>query len=93
MLKLLDLLPIAVLALSGGIARISERLLRGEKYNLKMVALELILAGFSGFLIHWLTADTVLPENYRTVAVALAGYSSRSVISLINAAFVRKIQE
>lgn len=90
--KLLDLLPVIALAAFGGITRTLAGKARGEPYRLSIAIPEIVLAIFSGLLIHWITVDSPLSDNYRTAAIALAGYSSRSVIALLNAALIRKIK-
>lgn len=43
-------------------------------------------------MIHGLTIETDIGENVRTATIALAGYSARSVIAVINTFFIRKLK-
>jgi len=87
-LKLLELLPVIGLAAFGGVTRTVAGKKRGEAYSLRIAIPEIVIAVFSGLLIHWLTLDTGWSENLRTAAIALSGYSARSVLALLNAAFL-----
>lgn len=87
-LKLLELLPVVGLAAFGGFARTIAGKARGEAYSLRIAIPEVVLAVFSGLLIHWLTLEIAMSDNLRTAAIALAGYSARSVIALLNAVFL-----
>lgn len=88
LLKLLDLLPIIGLAAFGGFTRTLYGKARGEPYSWKIAIPEIIIASFSGLLIHWVTLEMGLSENMRTVAIALAGYCARSVLAILNAVFI-----
>ncbi len=89
--KLIDLLPVIALAAFGGITRTLAGKARHEPYRLSIAIPEIVLAIFAGLLIHWLIGETAVPDNCRTAAIALAGYSSRSVIAIINAIFLRRL--
>lgn len=86
--KIAELLPIVGLAAFGGLTRTLYGKARGEPYSWKIAVPEIIIAVFSGLLIHWLTLETGMSENLRTAAIALAGYSSRSVMAVLHAVFV-----
>lgn len=92
-LKLLELLPVIGLAAFGGVTRTVAGKARGEPYLLRIAIPEVIIAIFSGLLIHWLTLDTGWSDNLRTAAIALAGYSARSVIAIINSLFLNLIKK
>lgn len=92
-LKLIELLPVILLAAFGGLTRTVAGKARGESYSLRIAIPEIILAVFSGLLIHWLTLDTGWSENLRTAAIALSGYSARSVIAVINSLFLNLIKK
>ncbi|MPM49874.1 hypothetical protein SDC9_96608 [bioreactor metagenome] len=87
-LKLLELLPVIGLAAFGGLTRTMAGKSRGEAYSFKIAIPEIVIAVFSGLLIHWLTLDTSMSETLRTAAIALSGYSARSVLALLNVAFL-----
>ena len=92
-LKLLELLPVIGLAAFGGVTRTVAGKARGEAYSLRIAIPEIIIAVFSGLLIHWLTLDAAMSENLRTAAIALAGYSARSFIAIINSLFLNLIKK
>ena len=88
LVRISELLPIVGLAAFGGITRTLYGKAKGEPYNWKIAIPEIIIAMFSGLLIHWLTLEMGLSENLRTVAIALAGYCARSVMAILNAVFI-----
>jgi len=92
-LKFLDLLPVIGLAAFGGVTRTVAGKARGEAYSLRIAIPEVVIAVFSGLLIHWLTLDTGMSDNLRTAGIALAGYSARSVIAILNALFVNAVKK
>ena len=87
-----DLLPILAVAMFGGVTRTIAGKARGEPYSLRIAIPEIIIAIFAGLLVHWITAEMHLAEGYRTAAIALAGYSSRSVLAIINTVFIDLIK-
>ena len=91
--KLLELLPVIGLAAFGGMTRTLAGKSRGEPYRLRIAIPEIVIAVFSGLLIHWLTLETGMSDNIRTAAIALAGYSARSVIAVLNAVFLNLIKK
>lgn len=92
-LKIIELFPIVGLAAFGGVTRTVAGKARGEAYSLRIAVPEVVLAVFSGLLIHWLTLETGMSENMRTAAIALAGYSARSVIAILNAIFLNLLRK
>jgi len=92
-LKLLELLPVVGLAAFGGVTRTVAGKARGEAYSFRIAIPEIVIAVFSGLLIHWLTLDAAMSDNLRTAAIALAGYSARSVIAIINSLFLNLIKK
>ncbi len=89
---LLELLPVAALAAFGGVTRTLAGKARGEPYKLNIAIPEIVIAIFSGLLIHWLTLETGMGDNIRTAAIALAGYSARSVIAVVNVFLIQKLK-
>ena len=83
-----DILPAIGLAAFGGFTRTCYGKTRGEPYSWKIALPEIIIAIFSGLLIHWICLEMGMSENLRTVAIALAGYCARSVLMILNAVFV-----
>ena len=92
-LKIVELLPVAALAAFGGITRTVYGKHRGDKYSWSIAIPEIVIAIFSGLLIHWLTMEMGLSENLRSAAVALAGYSARSVVAICNTIFVTFVKK
>lgn len=92
-LKLLELLPVIGLAAFGGVTRTVAGKARGEAYSLRIAIPEVVIAVFSGLLTHWLTVDAAMNENLRTAAIALAGYSARSVLAIVNSLFLNLIKK
>lgn len=84
-----DLLPVLLLGAFGGIARSIASRKRDEKISIWWLMQEIVLAIFAGIVIHLLLKDTSLWESVKTASVALAGYSSRSVLALLQAAFLQ----
>lgn len=83
-----ELLSVIGLAAFGGLTRTIYGKARGDAYSWKIAVPEIIIAIFSGLLIHWLTLELGMSENMRSVAIALAGYSARSVVAICNSIFV-----
>ena len=86
--NLYELLPVLIVAMFGGITRTVAGKARGERYSLKIAIPEIIIAIFAGLLVHWITSEMCISEGYRTAAIALAGYSSRSILAICNAVFI-----
>ena len=91
--KALELFPIIGLAAFGGLTRTIVGKPKDEPYNWKIGLSEIIIAIFSGLLIHWVTLEMGISENYRTAAIALAGYSARSVMAILNAVFITFVKK
>ena len=86
--NLYELIPVLIVAMFGGVTRTIAGKARGEPYSLKIAIPEIIIAIFAGLLIHWITSEMQISEGYRTAAIALAGYSSRSIIAICNVVFI-----
>ena len=88
---IMELAPVVLLAAFGGFTRtIANR--DGEQFTIRRAISEIIVAIFCGLLIHWVLKSFDLSEHIRTAAIALAGYSSRCVLSIIHAEFLQKIR-
>lgn len=88
---IIELAPVILLAAFGGFTRtIANR--DNEKFTIRRAISEIIVAIFCGLLIHWILKSFDLSEHIRTAAIALAGYSSRCVLSIIHAEFLQKIK-
>lgn len=86
-----ELAPVILLAAFGGFTRtIANK--DGEKFTIRRTIAEIIVAIFCGLLIHWVLKSFDVAEHIKTAAVALAGYSSRCVLSIIHAEFLSKIR-
>ena len=88
-----DFLPVLLLGAFGGIARTIAGKRRNEPLSLWILLQEIVLAVFAGLVIHLLLSETDLWESVKTASVALAGYSSRSVLALPHTAFIRHVRE
>ena len=88
----IDCLPAILLGAFGGITRSITRKPKGEKFDWKIALPEVVIAIFSGLLVHYLTLEWGFSENLRTVTVALAGYSARSVTAVLNNIFIQFIR-
>ena len=93
LLRTIEILPVIALAAFGGITRTIYGKAKGDKYSWSIAIPEIIIAIFSGLLIHWLTLEMGLSENLRSAAVALAGYSARSVVAICNSIFVTFVKK
>lgn len=91
-LKVVELLPVVALAAFGGITRTVAGKMRGEPYSIRIAIPEIIIAIFSGIVIHYVCLEWGITENLRTAAVALAGYSSRAVLALLDAFFINWVK-
>lgn len=85
--KIAELIPVAGLAAFGGFTRALFSKGKNGPCFLRLVITEMVIAVFLGLLIHWLTQKAGISENLRTAAIALAGYSARSVMAVMNMAF------
>lgn len=85
-----ELAPVILLAAFGGFTRTISN--KEEKFSFKRTIAEIIVAIFCGLLIHWILQSFEIGEHIRTAAIALAGYSSRCVLSIIHAEFLSKIR-
>ena len=93
LLRIVEILPVIGLAAFGGITRTIYGKAKGDKYSWSIAIPEIIIAIFSGLLIHWLTLEMGLSENLRSMAIALAGYSARSVVAICNSIFVTFVKK
>ena len=88
-----ELIPVIILAAFGGFTRtIAHKDGDHQKFTWKRTLAEIVVAIFCGLLIHWILKSFELSEHIRTAAIALAGYSSRCVLSIIHAEFLQKIK-
>ena len=88
----IELLPAALLGAFGGLTRTVSGIPKGEKFNWKIAIPEIIIAVFSGLLMHWLTLEWGFSEHLRTATVALAGYCARSVTAILNKVFIQFVK-
>lgn len=93
LIRIAELLPVVALAAFGGITRTIYGKAKGDHYSWSIAIPEIIIAIFSGLLIHWVTLEMGLSENLRSAAVALAGYSARSVVAICNTIFVTFVKK
>lgn len=88
----IELLPAAALAAFGGLTRTLTGKPKGDRFDWKIAFPEIIIAIFSGLLMHWLTLEWGFSENLRTVTVALSGYCARSVTAILNKVVIQFIK-
>ena len=93
MRKIFDLLPVVLLAAFGGFAGTLANRKQGEPYTMKKAIQEIIIAVFSGLLIHYILLEYQVGENLRTAAIALAGYSARGVLALLHGLFLDHLKK
>ena len=87
-----DILSVVGLAAFGGLTRVFYGASEGKPYPWKRIFPEIIIASFSGLIIHWAALELGMSDNMRTIAIALAGYCARSVLIIFNAVFVTFIK-
>ena len=85
--KIIEQIPAVGLAALSGFARTLCGKASDKSYFWRKNIPEIVIAVFSGLLIHWLTQELGVSDNLRTVAIALAGYSARSVMNVLNVFF------
>ncbi|HBJ94943.1 MAG: phage holin family protein [Victivallales bacterium] len=90
--RIADLLPVLTLGALGGISRAIMSRKKDEPITLWGVLQEIIVAIFAGIVVHLLLSETGLWESVRTASVALAGYSSRSVLALLQTCFLANVK-
>lgn len=89
---IIELMPVLAVAALGGAARTIAGKNRGEAYSFRIAIPEIIIAIFAGLLTHWITSEMQIAEGYRTAAIALAGYSSRPILAILNHIFLETIR-
>ena len=89
--KIVELLPALLLAAFGGFAGTLANRKEGEHLTMKKLITELVIAVFSGLLTYYLLQEYGVSENLRTAAVALAGYSARGVLAIVNAIWLQAL--
>ena len=77
-----SVVPAAVGAL-GGLVRMMCARRDGQKCSLWLVVIEMVIAAFAGFLVNAIMTEIGASPNWRTVTVAIAGFSSREVLELL----------
>lgn len=90
--KLIEVLAVVTLAAFGGFAGTLTGKSRHEPYSWKIAIPEIIIAIFSGLLIYYILLEFDISNNIRTVAIALAGYSARGVLTLLNGLFLNHLK-
>lgn len=85
-----ELFGVVVLAGFGGFIRTLTGKRRDEKYNLRIGITEILIAIFAGLLVHWLCREYLGSDNLRTAAIALAGYSARGIMSILDTAIIQR---
>lgn len=89
--KLIEIATVVTLAAFGGFANTLVGKPRNEPYSWKIALPEIVIAVFSGFLVHYLLMELGATPNIRTVAIALAGYSARGVLAVLHKTVLQHI--
>lgn len=73
------------IAILGGLARYAKSLSEGslEKVTYAKVIGKLFLAGFSGLLFYWLTADWQIAPHWKALCIALSGHMGAEGIEFL----------
>lgn len=85
-----DICTVIALAGFGGFIRTLVGKQHGEPYNIKIGVTEILIAIFAGLLVHWLCQEYVISDNLRTAAIALAGYSARGIMAILETAVIQR---
>lgn len=85
-----DLFTVIALAGFGGFIRTLVGKQHGEPYNIKLGITEILIAIFAGLLVHWICQEYVISDNLRTAAIALAGYSARGIMAILDTAIIQR---
>ena len=88
-----ELIPVITLAGFGGVTNTLAGKKREEKYSFKIAIPEIIIAIFCGLVIHYILLEFHVSDNLRTAAIALAGYSARGVLMILNKVFFHKLKK
>ena len=83
---LLEMLPVV------GLVRTLVGKERGERYNWRIGATEMIIAVFAGLLVHWACTELGYSANIEAIAVSLAGYSARCVLTILSTKMMDKMK-
>lgn len=73
------------LAILGGLARYAKTLAdgKGEKIDYARIGAKLFLAGFSGLIFYWLTADWKVGPAWKALCIALSGHMGGEGIEFV----------
>jgi len=83
-------LPLALLAAFGGLVRC---LSAPQRISRKILVIEMTIAVFAGVLVSLLLSPFAISPQVNAAAAALAGYSSKAVLYIIEQAFLRKFKK
>lgn len=89
--KLIELMTSGVFAALGGFVNSIANRKKGEPFKVCETAGEILIAIFAGLLVHYVVLELNYSEGIRTISVALAGYSARGVLAILNSIFVEKL--
>lgn len=85
-----EVLAVVLLGGFGGFIRTLAGKRREDPYCWRIGVSEVMIAIFAGLLVHWFASEYLQSDNMRTAAVALAGYSARGIMALLDAAFLAR---
>ena len=81
--KFIESLPTVALAALGGVVRMIAARREGQPCSWALIAIEIIVAGFAGFLVNALLTEFDATANIKVIGVSLAGFASREVLELM----------
>ncbi len=90
--RMLELIPVVGLAVFGGLTRTIYGKAKDEPWSFKRALPEMIIAGFAGLIIHWVTKDMGMSDSLRAVFISMGGYSSRSILAVFHRVFIAFIR-
>ena len=82
-MKFIESLPTVALAALGGVVRMISARREGQPCSWALIVIEIVVAGFAGFLINALLTEFDATPNIKIIGVSLAGFASREVLELM----------
>jgi len=88
-----DIVIPIIIAIFGGLVRIAREKENNKHYTLSMMFSGILTAAFAGVLVYWLTSDFEMSENARSATVAISGYASRDIVSILADRFIKRMKQ
>jgi len=86
--QFLGVCPVFVIALFGGFARVLNRDESKSKATYGEYIAGLVTAAFVGLIVHWVSDAVGLEPKVKSIAIALGGYRSKDVLSVLSKLFI-----